>query len=357
MQIKIKTLLLHCIAWSVFLIIAPVMVMRPGESFSFYTISPFLLAFLYLISFFYLNINVLIPKLLSNKKYFLYAGAILFIIALYLLIQVASFHHFQSLGNMPPPHFPEKRPFMKKPNSIFSFRFITLPLFQVSMFFILSLFYKMTQEWIYVNRRNKEIEAEKLEIELALLKAQINPHFFFNALNTLYALTLNKSEKAEEAILLFSQIVRYVLNKSDESFVELKEEIDYLTDYIKLQKMRYSDILNVNFETRGDIKSCKITPSLVIPFIENSFKYGISAHYPSQIDILLEVLSNGTIYFCIKNQIYKTDKKQYSGMGIGITNTQKRLNLLYPQKHQLLIDQTETSFCVELYIGHTEEHK
>ncbi len=136
---------------------------------------------------------------------------------------------------------------------VISMRRVMLPLIQFFLFWILSLCYRLALEWISANKRNKEIETEKSIIELSYLKAQINPHFLFNTLNTIYSLTLNGNKKATDAILLYSQITRYVLDKIDTNLVPLEEEIEYISNYIDLQVLRFTDSLNIEFDVRGVI--------------------------------------------------------------------------------------------------------
>jgi Putative regulator of cell autolysis len=123
-----------------------------------------------------------------------------------------------------------------------------------------------------LNKRNKEIETEKSIIELAYLKAQINPHFILNTLNTIYSLTLKGSEKAPDAILLYAEVIRYIFDKIDTNLVPLQEEIDYINNYIDLQVLRFTDTLNIEFEIEGNIEDHKIAPLIFISFIENCFQ-------------------------------------------------------------------------------------
>jgi sensor histidine kinase YesM len=226
---------------------------------------------------------------------------------------------------------------------------VARPLTQFLLFWVFSTCYRLILEWLSANRKNKEIESEKLMLELAYLKAQINPHFIFNTLNTIYSLMINNNKKAPDAILLYSQTVRYTLDKLDADFVSLKEEIDYIKYYIELQVLRFTDSLNIEFETRGEVESYTIAPLIFISFIENAFQYGVSSHYPSTISIYIEA-DDDKIHFISKNKKYKDNKFQHIGKNIGIKNARRKLNLTYPDHHKLSISETEHSFCVDLLI-------
>lgn len=392
MKRRLLTIATHTVAWVIFLIIVPLMPMRPGESFNLINMLPFVFAYIYLLLFFYLNVYVLIPRLVSKRKYLLYGVCIFIGFVSFMVIQRvvwnetrSNFEHkfshrkpFDREGTfadynetfkdrMPPremkdmprgdlePDNSQSRihivPNRNGSNMPFEFRLITLPFFQFLMFFLLSIGYRISLEWFSINQRNKEIEAEKLKAELSFLKAQINPHFFFNTLNTIYALSLNKSDKATDAILVFSQLVRYVLNKAEQDTVPLSEEIVYLSDYIDLQKLRFSENLKVEFNVSGDIEKYTIAPLLIMTFVENAFQYGVSTHYISDIIINLSAKA-GIIHFDITNKIYKTQKQVGAGsQSIGIGNTTKKLDLIYPDNYTLNIMNDGYEYRVDLDIN------
>lgn len=256
--------------------------------------------------------------------------------------------------DIPPKRIPpfENHPFMMEKKRIIPIRRIVLPITQFILFWTLSLSYRLINEWMSLNKKNKEIEAEKSIIELAYLKAQINPHFIINTLNTIYSLILKGSEKASEALLLYSQLIRYIFDKIETDFVSLQEEIDYINNYIDLQVLRYTDTLNVEFEIEGNIEKHKIAPLTFISFIENCFQYGISNHYPSTIAIHIKTGENN-IHFTTENRKYKKKAIQYNGNNIGIKNTKRKLNLIYPNKHKLSIKETNDSFYLDLVIFDT----
>lgn len=155
---------------------------------------------------------------------------------------------------------------------------------------------------------------------------------------------------------MYSQLVRYIFDKIETDFVSLQEEIEYINNYIDLQVLRYTDTLNIEFEIEGNIENHKIAPLIFISFIENSFQYGISNHYPSTISINLRADENN-IYFTTNNRKYKKKAVQYNGRNIGIKNTKRKLNLIYPDRHKLSIKETNDSFYLDLVIFDTSGKK
>ncbi|WP_298646942.1 sensor histidine kinase [uncultured Proteiniphilum sp.] len=364
---KLINILFHLLIWTVILVIITLMPLRPDHTVSLTRNLPFIITYLYLVCFFYINANYLIVKLILNKKYLLYILGTGMILLLYIY-----FHHyifslffqldFSQTAEMPlrrgpsfegspfggPPHFGGPH-FMRENRMVIPFRRIILPLTQFLLFWLLSACYKLIYEWMSLHKKNKEIEAEKSLIELAYLKAQINPHFILNTLNTIYSLTLKGSEKAPDAILLYSQVIRYIFDKIDTDFVPLQEEIDYINDYIDLQVLRFTDTLNIEFKIEGNMEGHWIVPLIFISFIENSFQYGISNHYRSTISISIKADGNN-IYFSTENRKYKKNDFQHMGKNIGIKNTKRKLSLIYPDKHKLSIKETNEFFYIDLII-------
>lgn len=220
-------------------------------------------------------------------------------------------------------------------------------LFQIVM---ISTIYLVQQRLKQQELINKEVVEEKLKTDLKLLKAQINPHFLFNALNNIYSLSYTKSDKAPESILELSKMLRYVIEDGDNEFVFLKSEIDYIESYIAFQRMRSPHEINVAFNFDQLEVNQKISPLLFIPFIENSFKYSrIEEHENAFIDIQFASSEKGKIEFSIKNSIPETAKAK-SGAGTGIKNVKQRLNLTYPAKHKLKISEQDNTYSVNLNI-------
>ncbi len=350
------TTALHILIWMVIIATITSMSLHPDNTFSIERNFPFIISYLFLVCFFYLNSNYLFDKFIPDRKYLLYLLIIGVILLLYIIFHNYIFSFFfQSDFSRRPPFPPERThdpPFFPERRRMFSARRIILPLTQFFLFWLLSLSYRLLFEWVTLNKKNKEIEAEKSMIELAYLKAQINPHFILNTVNTIYSLILKKSDKAVDAILLYSRVIRYIFDKIDTEFVPLQEEIDYINNYIDLQIMRYTDSLHVEFEVEGDIENKQIAPLIFISFIENSFKYGISNHYPSTISIRIKA-EDASVHFSAKNRKYKENVFLYKGRSIGVENTKKKLKLIYPDKHKLMIKETDDFFNVDLIISET----
>lgn len=198
------------------------------------------------------------------------------------------------------------------------------------------------RDWFINYKRTKELEKEKLQAELNYLKTQIHPHFLFNTLNNIYALTLKHHTKAPDAVLKLSALLSYMLYDTNEPSVALEKEIEQVQNLISLESLRYGDRLNCSFAVSGDT-SVKIAPLVLIPFVENAFKHGVSPSLErSWVRISLHV-ANGRISFQVENSIVSHAKgSQHQRTGIGLINIRRRLELLYPNKHELRISSEDT---------------
>jgi LytS/YehU family sensor histidine kinase len=193
-------------------------------------------------------------------------------------------------------------------------------------------------------RIRQALEQEKLSTELAWLKAQINPHFFFNTLNSLYSLTLARSEKSAEMVLRLSHLMRYMLYEASANTVSLKDEIAYIENYISIEQMRFADRLDLSFQYSGDTSGQLISPLLLLPFIENAFKHGIRDS-SGWITINLKVDDN-FLYLKVENSY--TIPVKAKEPGLGLANVKRRLELAYPGKYELNIRQSENIYSVDL---------
>jgi two-component system, LytTR family, sensor kinase len=202
-------------------------------------------------------------------------------------------------------------------------------------------------EWYENTTRQKTLEREKTHAELAFLKSQINPHFLFNTINDIYALAYVKDENAPTALLKLSGMLRYMLHESNTNFVPLEKELDYVKDFIDLQNIGFKGNTNIRFSTEGNISKPQIAPMLLIPFVENAFKHGDFNNSSQPIEVLCR-FDNQKITFQCKN-VVRLQQKDALG-GIGLQNVRRRLNLLYPHKHQLDIVQAEGLFKCTLIL-------
>lgn len=300
-------------------------------------------SYLGVLIFFFINYFYLIPKFYFRKKYLLFAGSIIFIFLIVHNVPTLIFENEKEIHERPipkdgniKPHFrgqPDARhaPFL--PENIF---------FQFFLIVFISLLLR-------VNARLKEAENERLRTEVAYLKAQINPHFLFNTLNSLYALTIVKSNDAPDAVVKLSDLMRYIINESSKDFVELCKELEYVKNFVGLQKLRLTENTDLKFEIKNDDNnSLVIAPLLMISFIENAFKYGVDPDNESLIAISI-IVEKKVLNLKVTNTMvmntYESEKN-----GIGIHNSKKRLELIYPQSHNLRITEDQKYFEVKLTI-------
>jgi two-component system, LytTR family, sensor kinase len=288
-----------------------------------------------LIGFFYLNTGLLIPKVLGRKKVLLYLGIILFAIT----IISSGAGYIQVLLNKDP----------LRREEIYA-RGVNTGIFAGTLTWIISSGIKLTGEWFRNQQQMRIIENEKLNAELNFLKSQVNPHFLFNALNNIYALQNKNSSDTGPAILKLSQLARYMLYETSSEFVALDKEISYLKNYIELQKLGLSEQLIVKFSVDGDPSIKKIKPMLLIPLVENVFKHGLSYVSRSDLSISLRVNSD-SIELQTRNEISVKRIEAEKANGIGLINLRKRLELLYPGKHELTIKKEGTTFFTSLKLN------
>lgn len=218
-------------------------------------------------------------------------------------------------------------------------------LFVVGIAMTLKLFSRQFESQL----RELTLKKEKTESELRYLKGQINPHFLFNTLNNIYSLARNKSSQTPEVILKLSKLMRFMLQEASNPAILLRDELALIEDYIALEKLRYTDRLQIEFSTTLDNPNQQIAPLLLIHFVENAFKHGASeSRFESSITICIE-LKNGTLHASIVNTIGETVHTQKEDGHIGLTNVKKQLELLYP-RHKLIISEGSNRFNVELTI-------
>jgi len=206
---------------------------------------------------------------------------------------------------------------------------------------------KLYNKKFQIEREKTALEIQNIQIEKDFLKAQLNPHFLFNTLNNLYGLTVRKDNLAPELILNLSDIMSYTLYESNTEIVRLEKELDFIKNYIALEKMRYADDTNIHVTIDGQTAGLFVAPLLTFTFIENAFKYGLkSKNAFIKLDIKIE---NHTFWFSLENDSEATENDSDFG-GIGVENARKRLELLYPNQYKLEIERVQNSFKVDLKI-------
>lgn len=281
----------------------------------------------------YLNLQVLFPLFIQRNKYFYHAISILILTAIgsgFYIILFDSWIDYIFSGY----YF------------IAYYSFWDISLYFIIYIFLTSLF-RLARGWF----RLQEIEKEKTLAELKALKSQINPHFLFNSLNSIYSLARKKSDKIPEKIIQLSDLMRHIIYESDVDFIPLEKEIEMVTNYFELQNLRTSESDIIDFEVIGDTKNKQIAPLVFLPFIENSFKHGLKGGAKNAF-VKIRLETTGTVLnFEIENSIGKMNSivdSKYKG--IGIENVKKRLDLIYPDSHVLKISKNEKSFKVILQL-------
>lgn len=216
---------------------------------------------------------------------------------------------------------------------------------------LISGFIKLANSLIISEKQKKALENERLNAELNFLKLQINPHFLFNTLNSIYSQAHLKSEQTEYSILKFSQIMRYVLYDSTTEKIPLKRDLEYIRNYIDLQKLRISKNITIQYEVTGVTSDLLIAPLLLITFIENAFKHGISYSSPSAIDIKIGVTGTD-LTLTVGNTIIPRPAQtgELTGGGVGLVNARRRLDVLYPGRYLLDISDNSSIYVVNLKI-------
>lgn len=215
--------------------------------------------------------------------------------------------------------------------------------------------FTVTTKWVSLLKKTESLEREKKQAELELLKSQLNPHFFFNTLNSLYSLAQEKSEKTEQVVLKLSDLMNYMLYETEYDFVPLEKEIDYIRSYIELEEIRYGSRFTCNFSLEGSTKDINVPPMILLPFIENAFKHGVNQESENAWITIFLSITDGVLEFKLENSLAKfvTSKKskRESNGGIGILNVKKRLELLYLNKHELVCTKKDDSYSIALTIN------
>lgn len=345
---KTRQLFLHITGGILFLLLPVFFSPDFFRSSDLFSIPPFqrdFLSYLLLLIFFYLSYFYVIPELYFKKRYLLLVTVLLICFLVLSLLPDFLIHNagmspsryinHPPEGMPPPPHHDGPRP---------NFMLFSLgnKFFKFMLVIVFSFLLRIHVWW-------KKAEKEKADTELSYLKSQINPHFLFNTLNSIYSLAITRSNNTPDAIAKLSGLMRYVITDAVHDFVPLEKEINYITDYIDLQKIRLDDTVTVQYETIGNVKGKQIAPLILIAFIENAFKHGVNPEEESLIHISLSVAENNLKLIVKNNKVSHLQEAEVMN-GMGIENATSRLQLLYPAKHTLVIQNESTFFNVELNI-------
>lgn len=290
----------------------------------------------------YINLGYLIPKYLNQKNFMTYIMLLMAMVAVFTPIKVLLL--YITYDEVDPREF-----LVMNQHTVF------LLLFMIAGG---STVIKIISDWQRHQRDRKDLETQRMQSEIKFLKSQINPHFLFNTLNSLYALTLKKSDKAPEIVIKLSEMMRYMLYESNERRVPLQKEVSYIENYLALETLRQSGSPDIQFAVEGDVSEQTIAPLLFIPFLENSFKHGLNRQInDGYVHVTMKVLGQKLLLRIVNSKpgqiltpIGPLDK---SSGGIGLVNVQRRLNLLYPNQYKLDIEENEKEHIVELSLALT----
>jgi sensor histidine kinase YesM len=288
----------------------------------------------------YLNLEWLLPRFAKRRTWLLYAVLLALAVLVFAWINYQFFQNWSSY--LLPDYF-----------FISYFSFTEVVLFFVT-YTVLTSLVKLSKSWFIVNeleRRLLQSETEKVQIELMALRAQVNPHFFFNTLNSIYSMALDKDDRLPGTVLQLSELMRYFLYESKGAFVPLDKEIAVLQDYISLQKLRSKQTLETTVNITGNMDGQQIAPLLLITFVENAFKHGAKGNTGSTFVHLSLAVEGNELNFRLENNLGIADKTiQEEHAGVGLQNVKRRLELLYPGNYRLQAGETANKFVVQLHL-------
>lgn len=352
LKTRIEKWMPHFVGLLLFLIL-PLFVFTRDNEKAVYWMYSYYYQLAFMIVAFYVNYLVIVPRFFFSKRR-VYFFVILFLFAVILLATWQYFYGFFQLDNLRPDNSLQAgniRPrgrFGLHPKIVDNFFLLLIVLgFSSGMAIIQRLkMNEMTQ---------KEIEKVSVDSELAFLKNQISPHFFFNALNNIYGLIAIDSNKAQQAVEKLSGLMRYLIYESNIETIELHKEFDFTLKYIELMRQRLSSKIKLDVDISKDIPEAQIPPLLFIPFVENAFKHGISYRENSYISVLLKTEGNKVVFEC-ENSIPTTREQNNDNGGVGIVNIKKRLDLIYGNSFTLDISKAENEYHVQLTIPLKNSH-
>ncbi len=304
----------------------------------------YIIGFLYLMITFYLFYLFFVPLFLDRKKF------VSFLVIFFLTVLIMPFFGYMLLflsrayfeGTFE--HFLRGYSFSTHMSGFF-------PVLTAAVF---GSFFRVLINWFNSMNLNIEIDRQKLSAELNLLKSKLNPHFLFNTLNNIDSLILSDPDKASLSLIRLSEMMRYLTYETSTDFVEMEKEVDYIRNFIELHRMRIKSPEAISFKFNGDLRTL-VSPALFIPLVENAFKFGLFRDIRPSLEINLKS-ENGIIFFEISNYFDKvagTKPDDHSGMGIA--NLKRRLQLVYPGRHQLTITDDNQQFRVSLTINTNED--
>lgn len=350
---RLITILTHVLIWAVFGL--AIFFHRPffannDMPFQFWVTQTVTLSLL-LIAF-YVNASVLVPRFLLKNQFGNYFAMIIAIVVVIVFI-----HGWVDRAFDPPLAFeqaellrPRRPPGPSGPGQGIHIDKLTIIISALVLGIGTSI--TVIQKWQKDKLKREELERDKVTSELSFLKAQVNPHFFFNTLNNIYALTTVDAELAGKAIHQLSRMMRYLLYDTQSGHTMLSQEIAFVKDYISLMQLRLTDVVTLNIDTPPSLRDVPLAPMIFLPFIENAFKHGVRAAQPSHIDIII-LQKDKVLDLTVRNSTIKDNSGSLdTGSGIGLVNTKRRLDLLYPAKYKLDINElnADNEYTVHLVL-------
>lgn len=289
----------------------------------------------------YINLELLLPKLGRGRRWWWYFPSVFFLLVVFAWVNYSFFDQWSS--KLLPDYF-----FI----SYFTRQEVLL---FFAVYIVVTSLLKLSKSWFRVSELQKELlekEKQKTEVELKALKAQINPHFFFNTLNSIYSMALDKDNRLPATVLQLSNLMRYFLYESKDNFIPLEKELTVVNNYISLQKIRSGENLQVEIKKEGDITNQKIAPLLLITFLENAFKHGAKGSSGNTFVRLFMQIQKSQLNFTIENNKGSVDEVELNSYkGVGLENVNRQLELLYPGKHKLDIKNPDDRFVVQLHLS------
>ena len=348
---RLRTVSLHLLGWVAVLVVTDVLSFQPAIHLRDLGTNPYELRVLatwgLLIGFFYLNHYLLIPRYYLAGRRVVYGllslvslAAILLVPQVLVTVLVGPPVGLPEGYGRPPPLGTGRAPGGGPP------RGRTEEFGTYVLVYIISLLGSVSY---LIQQRLREAEALGMQRHLSQLKAQIQPHFLFNTLNSIYALAVRQDDRTADTIVQLSEFLRYVVaQQGSNEPVELRRELEYIENYLALQRARLRDSVRVDYRVRGDPAGMTIAPLLLITYVENAFKHGVSPEEPSEINIEVDI-GGGRVTLRVVNTIVAIRFRE-ADSGVGLENTRQRLKLLYPGRHELTIDKTDDRYGVTLTI-------
>lgn len=346
---KLRPILLHVFFWTCFLAL-PLLLgpnsasNNPREIERHFQWNMFFVVFgLFNIPLFYFNTEFLLRQILKKR------GLLMYIILLIVSLVFMLWFHEELFKWF----FPEMANGGGQRGNGFRRGTSLRIIFQLLFIVAIGISYRFLSDNMTDQEVKKEEENERLKSELSFLRSQISPHFMFNVLNSIVSLSRRKPEMVEPVVIKLSELMRYMIYETSDSKVSIDKEFSYLESYIELQRLRFGNDIKIDFKHNLSTSPSSIEPMLLIPFVENAFKHGVGMVQNPSIDIELND-DKKSLFFSVSNQVSKQNSEiKDESSGIGLANVRRRLELLYPDQHELRIQENEGRYLVELKIKHT----